>query len=329
MSRRALLTVLALATVYVIWGSTYLAIAVAVETMPPFLMAAVRFLIAGGVLFAWTRVRDRGGRGERLTARQLGASALVGTLLLLGGNGLVSWGEQQGVASGLAALLVASTPLWMALLGRVLFRERLSALSLAGVLLGFAGVAVLVQVGGAAGGNPAGAIAILVAAFLWGLGSVWSQHLPLPKDPLTSTGLEMLTGGTVILGVSLVLGEPFAFDMGAVSARSWFGLAYLITAGSLVAYTAYTWLLANVRTDLVGTYAYVNPLVAVLLGWAVLAEPVTVTTLVGGGIVVLSVALVVLARRRAAREPVEAGLSEEPLGQAGAVPASASQGGPT
>lgn len=299
------LVVAALAAVYVVWGSTYLAIRVGVETLPPFLMGGSRFVLAGGLLLAWTVWRGDlalgpGGRPDavRLGPPQWRAAAIVGGLLLLGGNGLVSWGEQT-VPSGLAALLVSSTPLWLALLSRMLFRELLSTMALAGVVLGFVGVALLVRPSGS-GAGWAGIAAVLVAAFLWGLGSVLSQRLPLPSRPLVATGLEMVCGGALMLTVSVLLGEPGRLDLAAVAPEAWWALAYLIVFGSMVAFTAYVWLLANVRTDLAGTYAYVNPLVAVLLGWALLREPVGPEVLVGGGIVVLSVALVVLGRSRSA-----------------------------
>jgi len=295
------LVVAALAAVYVVWGSTYLAISVAVTTIPPFLMGGVRFLLAGLLLLGWSIARGQvalGGRGrdgaERVGAAQWGAAAVVGGLLLLGGNGLVSWGEQT-VPSGLTALLISSTPLWLAVLGRVLFGERLPALAVAGVVLGFAGVAMLVGPSGSGAGVP-GIAAVLVAAFLWGLGSVLSRRLPLPSRPLVATGLEMLAGGGLMVAVSAALGEWGRFDPGAVSARSWWAFAYLVALGSMVGYTAYVWLLANVRTDLAGTYAYVNPLVAVLLGWALLGEAVGPEVLLGGGVVVASVALVVVSR---------------------------------
>ena len=311
-----LLVAAALGAVYIVWGSTYLAIRVGVATLPPFLMAGSRFLLAGALLLGWTAWRGDL-RRERIGAPQLRAAAIVGGLLLLGGNGLVSWAEQT-VPSGLAALLISSTPLWMALLGRTLFRERLTPLSVAGIVLGFVGVALLVGVGGSgSGAAPIGIAAILVAAFLWGLGSVWSRRLPLPAHPLVATALEMIAGGSLMVAVAIVRGEPAALDLAAVTPQSWAALAYLVVFGSLVAFTAYVWLLANVRTDLVGTYAYVNPLVAVLLGWALLGEVVTASTLLGGAVVVVAVALVVLARGRDRTE--EPGLEDPSTGQTGEV----------
>ena len=301
----------ALLAVYLVWGSTYVAIRIAVDTLPPFLLAGVRFLLAGAVLYAWTsRRRDRtraarGGAGRDAVAAeadpigpaQWGAATLVGGLLLLGGNGLVVWGEQT-VTSGLAAMIIATVPLWMALFGRVLLRERMTTVSVAGVLLGFAGVAVLIAPDGDRASDPAGTAALCLAALSWGLGSVWSRRLPLPRRPLMATALEMLGGGALLTVVAVAGGELGRFDAGAVTARSWAALAYLVVFGSLVAFTAYVWLLANVRSDLASTYAYVNPLVAVLLGWALLDETVTMRTLVGGGVVVLAVGLVLAGRPR-------------------------------
>lgn len=306
-----LLVAVALGIVYVVWGSTYLAIRVALETMPPFLMAAARFLVAGALLYAWA-IR----RGDRVQDRvgwpQWGSAFIVGGLLLFGGNGLVVWGEQT-VPSGIAALLVATVALWLAVLGRIVDGERLRWPAVAGLAVGFGGVAVLVQPSGAGGLDPVGTAAILVAALSWAGGSLWSRRLPLPRRPLVATAIEMLAGGTVLAVVGVAGGELGRLDLGAISGASLAALAYLVVFGSIVAFSAYVWLLRAATTSLVGTYAYVNPVVAVLLGWALLGEAVTARTLIAGTIIVAGVALIVAARQRAVPPP-------EPVTTVDAVP---------
>lgn len=281
----------ALAVVYVVWGSTYLAIRIAVETLPPFLMVGTRFLVAGGLLYAWS-VRRGDVTGDRPGLAQWRATAIVGILLLVGGNGLVVWGEQT-VPSGIAALLVATLPLWMALFGRVAFGTRLRRPAVAGLVVGFVGVALLVRPTGAGALDPIGTAVILCAPVSWAIGSLWSGRLPLPSRPLVTTGMEMLCAGAVLTVLGVAGGELGRLDPGAVSLRSLGALLYLITFGSLLAFSAYVWLLRSAAPSVVSTYAYVNPAVAVALGWAVLAEPVTATTLVAGAVIVGSVALIV------------------------------------
>jgi drug/metabolite transporter (DMT)-like permease len=281
---------IALAVVYVVWGSTYLAIRVAVETLPPFLMAGTRFLVAGALLTAWALWRTRG--TPRPGLAQWRAAFVVGGLLLLGGNGAVVWAEQR-IPSGLAALLVATVPLWMAVIGRVGFGERLRRPAVVGLVLGFGGVALLVD---PAGFDLVGTLAVLFAALSWASGSLWPRRAALPDDPLVATGLEMVAGGILLTVVGLAGGELGRLDLAAASTASLAAVAYLVVFGSLVAFTAYVWLLRNASTSLVGTYAYVNPVVAVLLGWAVLAEPVTPRMLAAGAVIVAAVALIVSAR---------------------------------
>lgn len=286
----------ALAIVYVVWGSTYLAIRIAVETLPPFLMVGVRFLVAGAVLYAWS-IRRGDVAGDRPGPAQWRAAAIVGGLLLVGGNGLVVWGEQT-VPSGIAALLVATLPLWMALIGRVAFGTRLRPVTVAGLVVGFAGVALLVRPTGEGGLDPVGTAVILVAPVSWAVGSLWSGRLPLPSRPLVTTGMEMLCAGAALTLFGVLGGELGRFDPAAVSGRSLAALGYLITFGSLLAFSAYVWLLRNATPSVISTYAYVNPVVAVALGQAILAEPVTATTLVAGAVIVGSVALIVAPTRR-------------------------------
>lgn len=282
---------LGLATVYLVWGSTYLAIRVMVETVPPLLGAGARFLLAGVGLylfllarFGWARVRA--GR------RELAGAALVGVLLPAGGNGLVTVAEQD-IPSALAALIIASIPLWVVLLRRA-SGERIAGMTGLGVGLGFAGVAVLML----PGNQPAGATAIgyalmVIAAVSWATGSFLSGRLGLPSDPLVSTALQMTFGGVALAIAGLALGELPDVRLGAVSGNSLAAFLYLVFIGSLVAYTAYVWLLQNVAVSKVATYAYVNPVVAVVLGWAILSESISATTLIGATVIVASVALVV------------------------------------
>ena len=291
----------ALATVYVVWGSTYLAIRVLVESAPPLLGMGTRFLVAGVVLAGLLAAR-RGARTLRVRPRQLAAAGVVGGLLLLGGNGLVAVAEQT-VPSGLAALLVAATPLWLVCL-RLTAGDRPRRLSLAGVLLGFVGVALLARPG-SGGGDVAtwGLLMILAASACWALGSFLSARLPLPADPLVATTYEMLLGGGLQLVLGAAVGELRGFDPGAVSGRSWVAWGYLVVVGSLVAFSAYVWLLGNAPISLTATYAYVNPVVAVLLGALLLDEAVTAAIVAGGAVVVAGVALVVTAERPRRRDP--------------------------
>ncbi|MEU9040122.1 MULTISPECIES: EamA family transporter [unclassified Kitasatospora] len=289
---------LALAVVYVVWGSTYLAIRIAVETMPSFLSAAARFLTAGLLLAGYLLVRQ-GPAGLKVSGRQLASAALVGVLLLTGGNGLVVLGETS-VPSGLAALLVAAVPLWMVVL-TAFGGERPKPAELAGVLLGLVGLGVLSApaIGGSI--KPLGVILIICATLLWSAGSFASKKIPLPGNVLAASAYQMLAGGLCDLLIGLVRGEQHGLDLATVSGRSWLALAYLVVFGSLVAFTAYAWLLRSAPLTLVGTYAYVNPVVAVLLGWLILAEPLTGSTLAGGAIVVAGVCLVVSVSRRPRR----------------------------
>jgi drug/metabolite transporter (DMT)-like permease len=285
----------ALLVVYVVWGSTYLAIRVMVENgLPPLLSGGTRFVTAGAILAVAVAVRQ-GPAALRVGPRQLAAAALVGGLLLLGGNGLVSIGEQT-VPSGLAALLIAATPLWIVLL-RSGLGDRPRRLTLAGVLLGFAGLAILVLPGGSGGATNGGIALILLAALLWATGSVLSPRLPMPSSPFVATTWEMLLGGAVMIVVAVGRGEAGGLRLAEIEPVAWYALGYLVVFGSLAAFSAYVWLLANAPISLAATYAYVNPVVAVLLGALLLAEPVTAAVLAGGAVTVLGVLLVVRSER--------------------------------
>lgn len=303
----------ALWVIYVVWGSTYLAIRVTVETLPPFLSAGARFLLAGVILYAVLALR-RGWREIKITKRELGASALVGAALLFGGNGLVSLAEQE-VSSSLAALIIASVPLWVILL-RTITGEKVSRATLVGVGIGFAGVAMLVLPGGDSDANVAGLLTLVVAALSWASGSFFSSKLPLPRDPFVSTAAQMVTGGLVLLVAGAATGETSGLDPSEFSGASMSAFAYLVTIGSLFAFTCYVWLLQNAPISKVATYAYVNPVIAIFLGWLILSESITTTILVGAGVIVSSVAFIVSkesgskrARADDADAPAEAALA--------------------
>jgi drug/metabolite transporter (DMT)-like permease len=282
---------MAFASIYVIWGSTYLAIRIAIETIPPFLMAAVRFLVAGGLLLMWARLRG----APWPSRRELGNAALVGALLLLVGNGAVVWAEQW-VPSGLAALLVATVPLWIVLVDWGWGRgRRPGPILVAGLVWGLFGVTLLAGGEGLGAGGVMelmGGAAILVGTFSWAAGSILSREAPMPRAPRMAVALEMLSGGLLLLALSALVGEPAGFQAGAVSMRSALALVYLIVFGALVAFSAYIWLLGVAEPARVSTYAYVNPVVALLLGWAVAEEPLGLRTLLGSGVILSAVMLI-------------------------------------
>lgn len=283
--------VAAFAAVYFVWGSTYLAIRFGVETIPPFLMAGTRHLTAGLLLFLWTRIR----REPRPDGRHWVTAAFIGGLMLLGGNGLVTWAERR-VPSGLAALIVASVPLWMALLDGMHKRVRPPLPVAGGLLAGLAGLVVLVSPGHFAGNGRVdlmGAAALLLAALCWTSGSLYSRHARLPGSVLTATATQMIGGGALLWLVGLAAGEGSRLDLASVSSRSLFSLAYLIVFGSLVGFSAYVWLLRATTPARVSTYAYVNPVVAVLLGWLFAGEAVTPRIALATVAIVGSVALII------------------------------------
>jgi drug/metabolite transporter (DMT)-like permease len=293
----------AILTLYIVWGSTYLAIRVVVtHGVPPLLGMGVRFVTAGVLAASALRLR-RGAGALRVTPVQLRASAIVGVLLLFGGNGFVAVAEQV-LPSGLAALLVSTTPLWLVVLG-LLVGERARRASVVGALIGFAGTAVLVDptsVPGRHGGPGAwwGAPLILLATACWASGSLYSRRQASPADPFVASAYQMLIGGAVLVVAGLGTGEAARLDLASVPAAAWWALAYLVVVGSLVAYTAYFWLLGNAPLQLVSTYAYVNPVVAVALGWALLGEAVSLPVLAGGGLAVAGVMVVISSERSAA-----------------------------
>jgi drug/metabolite transporter (DMT)-like permease len=286
---------LAFACIYVIWGSTYLGIRFAIETLPPLLMAGIRFLIAGSILYGWLLLR---GEARRASGEQWRAAALLGTLFFLGGNGGVSWAEQR-VPSGLAALLVATIPFWMVMIDWARGGEKPTARVATGILAGFAGVGLLVGGRGpGAGVDPIGFLVVTVGEICWAYGSVISRRLPHPGSHLQSGAMQMLAGGAALCVAGILTGEGARFHPTAVSTRSLLAVAYLVFAGSIVAFSAYNWLLQATTPARVGTYAFVNPAVAVFLGWALAGEPVGPYTLVAGAFILTGVVLIVFARGR-------------------------------
>lgn len=298
---------IALLALYIVWGSTYLAIRFSVETIPPFLHAALRFLISGAILYIWRRAA-----GDSLpTKSNWKATAIVGTLLLLGGNGLVALAEKN-VPSGIAALVISTSPFWL-----VLF-ESLRAggtkpnwQSLVGLVIGFGGVFLLIGPAEITGSeqqlNTFSVTLLLIAPFLWSLGSIYARGADMPKSTLMSTGMQMLMGSVALFIVSIVTGELNGFNFGEVSLRSWWGLAYLITFGSLVGFVSYGWLLHNAPVSLTSTYAYVNPVVAVILGWLLADESLDARILLASAIIIGSVILINSARHVKVRaQPLQA-----------------------
>jgi drug/metabolite transporter (DMT)-like permease len=286
-SRRAKIWV-ALWTVYIIWGSTYLGIELAAETMPGTFGAGVRFTIAGLLMLAFIAWR-RGGASLRIGRAELLSAAVIG-LLLPGANSLLFITEQK-VPIGLTSLIIASVPLWVLLL-RLVVRERPDLVASLGLVVGFAGIVLLVQPGGDSG--PLGYLLLtLAAAVMWALGSFLSPRIPVPRNALVATGYEMFAGGIVLLAIGLATTSPSELDPASWSGRSIFGLVYLILFGSIVGYTAYAWLLANAPIAQVATYAYVNPVVAIALGVIVLDESITVRIVAGALLILAAVAIVV------------------------------------
>jgi drug/metabolite transporter (DMT)-like permease len=298
---QGLLPWLALFTTWIVWGSTYLAIRKAVDTIPPLTMAGIRFVVAGAVMYAIVGPRHARG-AHRPTLIQLRSAVVVGALLLLGGNGLLSVGEQH-LASGLSALLVATVPIWMVVINAALTRTRITRAMLLGVALGTAGVAVLIGWRGGAAINLGSAGIVLFASVSWAFGSVYARRVPLPRHPLVVTSLEMIGGGLVMLVVAGLTGEFGRFDAGAISGASLLGWLWLIVPGSMLGFTAYVYANSTLPNDVVATYAYVNPVIAVLLGVLIGQESFSANLVAGGAIIVSSVAIIVSGHRRSRPQP--------------------------
>jgi drug/metabolite transporter (DMT)-like permease len=299
--------VTAFAAVYIVWGSTYLAIRYAVETIPPFIMGGARYLVSGALLWAW--IRSRG--ATRPTRRQWRDASIAGVLMLCAGNGAVAWAEER-VPSGLAALIVAVVPLWMVLLDWMRPRgTRPSALTMLGVVVGLAGLMVLigpVDMHDAEHADLTASIVLILGSLAWAAGSVYSRYGDQPESNALSTGMQMLAGGGVLVLTGIATGELSGFSLGQVSNASWIGLAYLITFGSLIGYTAYVYLLNAVSPAKASTYAYINPVVAVILGWLIAHEPINRSMILGAAIILGAVAMISLSqtRRKPQAEPLEA-----------------------
>ena len=292
---------IALLALYIVWGSTYLAIRFAVETIPPFFHAGIRFLVSGIILVIWQR-----GAGVTMpTRRQWISLAIIGNLLLLGGNGLVSWAEQT-IPSGVAALFIGSIPMFLVVTEA--FRPggaKPHGWTFLGLLIGFIGIFILVGPSELTGGtklDPFGIGALLLACVFWSLGSVYSKHADLPKSSLMSTGGQMLMGSIGLFLVSIVSGELTRWDPASVTTQSALGLVYLILAGSLIGFVAYGWLLQNAPISLVATYAYVNPIVAILLGNWLAAEALEPRIWLAAGIIVGSVIFINRSRSEVGKE---------------------------
>jgi len=303
---------IALLALYIVWGSTYLAIRFTVETIPPFLSAGIRFFVSGAILFVWRRAA-----GDTLpTARQWRSSAIVGIFLLLGGNGLVSFAEQY-VPSGITALILGSMPLWMVSIEAVRpGGVRPNWLTIFGLLIGFGGIFLLVGPAELTGAghtlNPLGVGALLAAAFLWSIGSIYSRNADMPRSSLMSTAAQMLTGSVVLFAVSGLIGEWGNFNFSEVALNSWLGLSYLIAVGSLIGFVSYGWLLQNAPVSLVATYAYVNPLVAVFLGAWLADEIINTRILLAGLIIIGSVVLINQTKRKPKRlQPEQAQMATD------------------
>ncbi|HEX6050057.1 MAG TPA: EamA family transporter [Gemmatimonadaceae bacterium] len=303
----------AFAAIYVIWGSTYLAIKYAVETVPPFFMTGVRFLLAGVMLYGWSVLRERAGRSRARVTTAPAANGrrawrdafIVGALLIVGGTSLVGWAERD-VPSGIASLVLATTPLFMVLLESAEARTRPAPRVLIGVVIGLAGLGILVAPSfsaGNAGVSLSGVGALVLSALLWSVGALYSRRAALPASPARSTGMQMIAGAMLSIVGGFMLGEHRELSISAITPASLLAVAYLVVAGALVGFTAYLWLMRVSTPSRVATHAYVNPVVAVLLGWAVAGESVTGWTMFAMAVIVAAVVVIVSAStpRAAAR----------------------------
>lgn len=296
--------VLAFAAVYVIWGSTYLAIRFGVETIPPFFLAGIRFVIAGAALYWWMRWHGVASPSQA----QWRAAAFIGGLLFLGGNAALTWSELR-VPSGVASLLVSTIPIWMVLITHAQHKARhqdarLGKRVIAGLAIGLAGVGLLIgpsDILGHGGVDGVGAAALLFGSLAWTLGSIYSPKVGLPQSTMMAAAMEMICGGVLLILLGFVTGETHGLNYDATTARSVFGLIYLVTFGSLLGFTSYNWLLTHSTPARVSTYAYVNPIVAVFLGWAIAGEAVTARTLASASLVVAAVALIITHQEHAPR----------------------------
>jgi drug/metabolite transporter (DMT)-like permease len=291
------LTLICFGIIYFVWGSTFLAIRVGVREVPPLVLASMRFFVAGGFLVAWMRMR-----GEKFpTAREWRSASLLGIVIFLFDYGLLFWSERR-VPSGIAAVMLGTIPVFMALCEIIFLKTQKLTLGLAiGLLTGLCGVAVLMSPALHLGGAPVdklGAAALLFASVSWSIASVIARKAPLPESKVMSSGAQMLSGGIFLATAAVVAGEFRGFQVTSVSREAWLALLYLIVAGSIIGFTAYVWLLHHESPTKVGTYAYVNPIVAVIVGYFFGGEALTMRTIVGSACVLLSVVLITLAARK-------------------------------
>jgi drug/metabolite transporter (DMT)-like permease len=305
----------AFAAVYLIWGSTYLGIRVAIETIPPFLMAGSRFIVSGTILYLWTRIR----RDPSPTLVQWRSAAIIGLMLLVIGNGALTWAEQL-IPSGIAALLAAVSPLWFVLIEWIQGGGRPSAGVVAGLILGTLGVVVLINPASLVGGgevNILGATVLVTASICWAGGSLYSRKATLPSSPLLATGMEMLAGGFGLILLGALSGELNTFQISAVTLRSLGAYAYLTIFGSLIGFSAYIWLLRATTPTLAATYAYVNPIIAVLIGWLVADEVLSNRILFAALLIVAAVAAItVLGTRKSTKTLKQLHIVEPPAQRA-------------
>jgi drug/metabolite transporter (DMT)-like permease len=285
-----------LATIYVVWGTTYLGIRVGVQTIPPFFLSGVRYTLAGALLFGWVALRG-GLKAGWPTRRQWLSAVLTGTGLVAFGNGALSWGELY-LPSGPAAIFIATVPLWMTLMARAFQREPIRLPSGIGLGTGLVGIAILVGPAALQGGPLMAMLACLLAALGWAAATVYSRSAPFPNNPFLVAGMQMFAGGAVVFLFSAISGDASRFDPSAVSVRSELAFVYLVFIGAILGFGVYIWLVKVAPLPLLGTYAYVNPVVAVILGHLLLGEQVTLRTVIGGGVIIAGVALIVATQSR-------------------------------
>lgn len=308
----------ALIALYIVWGSTYLAMRFVVETMPPFMYAAMRFFISGAILFVWRRAAG----DEIPTLSNWKSTAIVGTLLLLGGNSLIAVAEKN-VPSGIAALMISTSPFWLTLFEALRARgNKPTWQAVLGLLIGFGGVFLLIGPANITGSNQKFALAstllLLIAPMLWSLGSIYARGADMPKSGLMSTGMQMLASSLPLFIVSAATGELNGFSLAQVSIHSWIGMLYLIVAGSLIGFVSYGWLLHNAPLSLTSTYAYVNPVVAVFLGWLLASEALNTRIVLASAIIIGSVIFINLTRQASVKKPVA---QSQPLREGRSLPA--------
>ena len=291
----------ALLTLYVVWGSTYVGILFAIETIPPYVMGAIRFALSGAAMLAWSVARNP---RSRPSLREVRDSAIVGTVLLGGGMGLVAVAEQS-VPSSIAALLIALLPAWLVIFGRIFVGQTISRAAAVGIVIGLIGVAILAGPWETSGQlDMLGLIALLASPMLWALGSIYSAHKAVePSDPIRAIAIQMLAGSAAMVVIGLVVGDFARFDPTGVSTKSLLAIVYLAVVGSIVGYSSYIWLLRHAPLAKIGTYAYVNPVVAFVLGAWLANESITPRTVAAAAVILFAVALIVTARGRAGREP--------------------------